>query len=299
LLRYKLKNSLQYLNNLMINDRSYTLKRYKRKFGNYPNLDDPQTYNEKLNALKISDECYHLAKYVDKYEVRKFVSETIGEDFLVPLINIYTEFTQKIFDSLPSSFILKGTHGSAMNYLVRDKNEVQYRDIEKHVLKWLSRNFYLHGREKAYRFLQKRMIAEELMLENGESPADYKFYCFNGEPFFLSAIYSRYSDYSKNLYDMNGNLLPYTLNGVPNRQGNKLEIDPKDFLEVVRKLAAPFTFVRVDMYSYQGRPKFGELTFTPYNGMGHFNPGQFDHTLGEKFKINEKKSFLKDHPSSL
>ena len=292
--RYKIKNGLQYVKNLLVNDKSYTEKRYHNKFGILPSLENPKTYNEKLNSLKISDECYRLSPFVDKFEARSFVAKTIGEEHLVPLIGVYEKFDQSLFNSLPAKFILKGTHGSAMNFLVKDKSQTSFKDINKHAQKWLNRNFYLHGREKAYRFLKKRLIAEELMLQNGESPADYKFYCFNGEPVFLSAIYSRYSDYKKNLYDIEGKLLPYTLNGVPNKKDHQLEIDLKMFLDPVRKLAAPFNFVRVDMYHYQNRPVFGELTFTPYNGMGNFTPSSFDLELGNKFKMNERFSFFKD-----
>lgn len=292
--RYKLKNYLQLTKNVFTSDESYTAKRFKKKFGYDFNFSHPKTFNEIINTLKLSDECYKLANYVDKFEVRSFVEKTIGKEYLVPIIGVYKNFDRKIFDSLPESFIIKGTHGSAMNYLVKNKTDEDFLHLRKLAMKWLNKNFYLHGREKAYRFLMKRLIAEELMLQNGESPSDYKFYCFNGEPIFLSAVYSRYNNYSKNLYDIKGQLLPVTLNNVRNKLGHKLEIDTADFLGPVRKLAAPFRFVRVDMYHYQGRPKFGELTFTPYNGMGNFNPHSFDEMLSSHFQTKTSLSFFQD-----
>lgn len=288
-----LKRSARFIQNKIMTDETFTIKAYQNKFGKRPDLNDPQTLSEKINALKLSKESYKLANYVDKYEVRKFVEDTIGEDYLVPLYGVYPEFNKKIFESLPSSFIIKGTHGCDMTYIVKDKSKVQFEDIDKNAKKWLKQNYYKKGREKQYRYIKRRIIAEELMLENDESPTDYKFFCFHGEPLFLSVIYSRFNNYSKNVYDMKGNQIPVTIHGVPNKIGVPLDIDLKAFLEPVRKLASPFTFVRVDMYNYKGKPKFGELTFHPYNGKGYFNPESYDLEFGKMLELNDKRSSFK------
>jgi len=299
MLRYKIKNFSHWIKNQLVDDQTYTSKRFENRFHFTPDFDAPKTFNEKINALKLSDECYKLAPFVDKFDVREIIKNWLGQEYLVDVIGVYDYFDRALFDSLPEQFAIKGTHGSAMNYLVYKKSEDDFQKLKKLTSKWLTKNFYYHGREKAYRYLKPRIIVEELMLEeNGECPPDYKFYCFNGKPEFIHVDYARYSGHKRNLFDMNGDLMPVSYKREVDESKQKIDIDISHFLPTVEKLCEPFTFVRVDLYIYQGQIKFGELTFTPINGFGPITPSEYDRKFGDLLKIEKPYSFIrKEHES--
>lgn len=279
---------------LIIDDRTYVGEKYQTKFGKKLNFHAPETFNEKLNVMKIDDAAMEVSRYVDKYTVREHIRERIGEQYLVEIYGVYDYFNREIFDRLPNQFIIKGVHGVSMNFICKDKTQLKYNDLAKKLDKWLNRNAYYVSREKQYKNIQPKYIVEKLMqTEDGKSPDDYKFHCFNGKIEFISVASSRFDDdYTFTNYDPDGNILPFSYNGPPNEKVAKIDLSA--FKQVVEALARDFKFVRVDLYSFQGEIKFGELTFTPFGGMGLFTPESFDLSYGKLFNINTKKSFFKD-----
>ncbi len=289
-----MKNFSHWLKNRLISDEEYSSKRFQKRFGFKPNFKNPQTFNEKINSLKLSNDCYKLALFVDKLLVQSYIRDLLGKDYLVPCLGAYEKFDRKLFDSLPEKFVIKGSHGSAMNYLVHQKKEVDYHYLKKLTSKWLAKNFYLHGREKAYRYLKPRLIIEELMEdEKGQPPPDYKFYCFNGNPKFIHVDFDRFNGHRRNLYDMNGKLLPVKYKKDIDFSKKTLSLDLSIFKETVEKLASPFKFVRVDLYLYKEQIKFGEFTFTPINGFGKIEPEIYDKKFGDLLEIGDDYSFFR------
>src|SRR5690606_20869532 len=149
--------------------------------GKFLNLRNPKTYNEKLQWLKLYDRNIDYLKYVDKYEVRSYIKEKIGEEYLIPLIDVYDSVEEIDWDSLPDKFVLKCTHGSNCNIICKDKKELDIEDSKNKLEKWMKKSWYWFGREWVYKDLKPRIICEKYMVdESGVELKDYKFFCFNG-----------------------------------------------------------------------------------------------------------------------
>lgn len=293
-MKYKLKKTLQKMKTLFVDDESFVKNKYKKKFNKELNINNPQTFNEKINVMKINNAAFEVSKFVDKYEVRNYISKKIGDKYLVDIYGVYDYFDQDVFNSLPEQFIIKGVHGVSMNYICKNKSDKDFEFLNKNINKWLNRNAYYISREKQYKNIKPKYIVEKLMLDaEDKSPDDYKFHCFNGKVEFVSIASSRFDEnYSFTNYDANGKIMPFAYNGPTNENIKQIDLSP--FVDVVEKLASDFKFVRVDLYYFQNEIKFGELTFTPFNGMGVFKPDHYDLDFGKLFDIESGKSFLKD-----
>lgn len=291
-MKYQLKKTLQRIKTLLISDEDFVSKKFHKRFQRPLNFARPESFNEKINIMKISEEAQKLSPFVDKFAVRDFIAEEIGKQYLVDLIGSYDKFNREIFNSLPNDFIIKGVHGVSMNYICKNKSESDFKELNKKMSKWLNRNAYYISREKQYKNIKPRYVVEHLMqTEDGKCPDDYKFYCFNGEIKFVSVVSSRFDEqYSITNFDRNGEMLPFTYNVPRNERLEKIDLDK--FKPVVEKLAKRFKFVRVDLYDFQDEIKFGELTFTPFNGMGMFTPDSFDYEFGKLLNIEDKPSFF-------
>lgn len=294
IMKYKLKKTLQKMKTLFVDDESFVKNKYKKKFNKELNINNPQTFNEKINVMKINNAAFEVSKFVDKYEVRNYISKKIGDKYLVDIYGVYDYFDQDVFNSLPEQFIIKGVHGVSMNYICKNKSDKDFEFLNKNINKWLNRNAYYISREKQYKNIKPKYIVEKLMLDaEDKSPDDYKFHCFNGKVEFVSIASSRFDEnYSFTNYDANGKIMPFAYNGPTNENIKQIDLSP--FVDVVEKLASDFKFVRVDLYYFQNEIKFGELTFTPFNGMGVFKPDHYDLDFGKLFDIESGKSFLKD-----
>ena len=163
---------------------------YEYYSGRKLNLKDPIEFNEKIQWLKVYYQPPILTQLVDKYAVRPYIKEKIGDKYLNDIIGVYSKFEDIDFDSLPNKFVLKGAHGSNYNLIVNDKSKLNKKLVKKLVNKWLSRNYYYRsGLEWAYKNVPPRVIAEKFMKEEGkEALNDYKFYCCNGKPIFIHVI---------------------------------------------------------------------------------------------------------------
>lgn len=294
MIKYKIKSTLQMLKTKLISDERFICQKYKKRFLSELKFNNPQTFNEKINVMKINDAAYDLSLFVDKYHVRDYIRQKIGEEYLVEIFGVHDYISRELFNSFPDQFIIKGVHGVSMNYICNKKNQVSYENLEKKINKWLNRNAYYVSREKQYKNIEPKYIVEKLMqTQNGKCPDDYKFHCFNGKIQFVSVVSSRFDeDYSFTNFDENGKVMPFSYNGPRN---DKVEsIDISFFKPIVEILAADFKFVRVDLYYFENQIKFGELTFTPFNGMGLFDPSDYDFKFGRFLNIEDSKSFLKD-----
>jgi hypothetical protein len=269
-----------------IKDKSYVNKIYRQKYFRDINWDHPTRYTEKINILKISPEVKKLAKYTDKYLVRDYVKKTIGEQYLVPLIGVYSSVDDIDFASLPSQFILKCTHGSGMNLICLDKAGFDWSAAKNQLKIWLKSNFYhTFGRELQYNYIQPRIICEEYLSSEGNDIVDYKIYCFAGKPEFIRIMSGRSTSLRKNIYDCSWGKPPFQFM-AEGTDSNWILPKPKnleEMIDVATKLSAPFSFVRVDLYNSKGRVYFGELTFTPAAGIQFFSPDSYDELYGSKF----------------
>ena len=272
-------------------DRFYIKMQFRNFIGKELDLDNPKTFNEKIQWLKLYDRNPNYSKFVDKYEVRKYIAETIGEDHLIPLLGVYNSFDEIDFDQLPDQFVLKPTHTSGDIFICKDKSKINYPELKKMVNKWMKRKYYFEHREWPYKNIKPRIIAEKFMVdESGYDLKDYKIFCFNGEPKCLFVASERHSESGMKMdfYDMDWNLMPFERK-YP-RSGIKIP-KPKSFEQMVsfaKLLSMDFPFVRVDFYDINGHLYFGELTFYPGSGLEEFTPEEYDYLLGSWLKLPEK-----------
>lgn len=278
----------------LIPDKLFLQVKYRAKKGIWPNLDNPQTFTEKINWLKLNDRNPIYTKMVDKYEVKSLVALRIGGKYIIPTLGIWERAELINWDSLPDQFVLKTTHGGGSNGVVVCTNKSKFNKEQAiaKLNKSLKSDIFLYFREWPYKNVPRRIIAETFMKDDnaplGSSLSDYKFYCFNGEPMYCQVIRDRNTKETIDFYDMDWNhqefvgLNPVARNGLsPVARPEKLEV----MKDICKKLAKDIPFVRVDLYIINESIYFGELTFYPASGFGVFTPSEWDAKLGELLMI--------------
>lgn len=258
--------------------------------GNELNLVEPQTFNEKLQWLKIHDRKPYYSQLVDKYEAKVWAGKIIGEEYIVPNLGVWDTFDEIEFEKLPKQFVLKCTHDSGGLIICRDKNKLDINQARKVVEKSYKRNFYWSGREWPYKNVKPRIIAEKFMSDGRTEEmglTDFKFFCFNGKPEFIYISHGleNHDLAGISFYDLKGNKLPFKRMDYKEIPGEQFPL-PNNFDEMVNvaeKLAIEVKnpFVRVDLYEIEGNIYFSEITFFPCSGFIPFDPCSVDKKLGK------------------
>lgn len=277
----------------IIPDKFFINLKFKRFFGRFVNFNNPQTYNEKLQWLKLYNRNPLYNVLVDKYRVKKYVKEKIGSQYVIPCLGVWNHFDEIDFDSLPEQFVLKTNHDCGGVVVCKDKSGFDFKAAKKKLEHHLKNNYYWEHREWPYKDVKRVIFAEKYMVdESGYELKDYKWFCFDGEPRFLFIAQDRDNveeDTKFDFYDMEFNLMPFT-NGHPN-SGVKREI-PIGF-DKMKKLAAKLSegmpHVRVDFYNINGKIYFGEMTFFHWSGFVKFEPEEWDYKLGSYIRLPVKK----------
>ena len=269
-----------------MSDEAYVKLLYRTGVGKKLNLKNPQTYNEKLQWLKLYDRRPLYTQIVDKYEVRSYVAERVGEQYLIPLVGgPWDSFDQIDFGSLPDQFVLKCTHDSGGIVVCKDKRNFDKDKARILIEKHLKVNFFWAGREWPYKNVKPRIIAEQYMEDATTSELrDYKFFCFDGTPRYLFIATERQNkeeDTKFDFFDMDYKHLDIR-NGHPNAT-----VPPKKpgcFDEMKRLagiLSEGIPQVRADFYEVNGVVYFGELTLFHWSGAVAFEPEEWDKEFGE------------------
>ena len=263
-------------------DRLFLKTIFPLKVGYKLNLNNPQTYNEKIQWLKLYDRNPKYTTMVDKAEAKKYVAGIIGEEYIIPTIAVYDSVEEIDFDKLPSQFVLKVTHDSGGIVICKDKSKLDIPSTLALLNKSLKTNYYWKNREWPYKNVKPRIIAEQYMEdESGWQLKDYKIFCFNGEPKFIEVDYDRYIGHKLNVYDLNWNFIDFYMTS-PNDKNVRIEKPAKldEMLDIAKKLSVGLKFVRVDLYSINENIYFGELTHYPGSGFIDFHPKEYDNKLG-------------------
>ena len=258
---------------LITDDRLYIKLDYFSGMKRFPDLEHPKTFNEKLQWLKLNDKHKEYTRLVDKYEVKKYVSDILGEDVIIPTLGVWDRFEEIDFEKLPRQFVLKTTHDSGANVIVKDKNELNIEDTKKILKRSLEHNPFYRHREYPYKHVKPRIIAEKFMVdESGTELKDYKFFCFDGEVKFLFVATDRPVDTRFDFFDTDFNHLPF-------KQGHpwaKKEIKKPENFEEMKRIASILSkgipHVRVDLYNINGHIYFGEMTFFHFAANVPFEP---------------------------
>lgn len=260
---------------------------YYIKTGKKLNLDNPVTFCDKLNWLKINDIHPEYTDLVDKIKVREHVNNIMGRDMFFPLYGAWEHYSDIDFDSLPEGFVLKCNHDSASVTIVKDKSKINHKELEKFYEGRLIINPYNMGREYPYKNVRPKIIAEKLMIPEGESDInDYKFFCFDGKPELMFIATDRSDDCRFDFYDMDFNHLdienihPNSDNPIPKPE--KFE----EMKEIASKLTQNMKFCRLDLYEINGEIYFGEYTFFHAGGFWPMHPDEWELKLGDLLDLN-------------
>lgn len=187
--------SLIYSLGLIIPDKLYLMMKFRKNFGRWPNLRNPQTFNEKLNWLKLHDRNPIYTRMVDKFEAKEYVASIIGKEYIIPTLGVWSSADDIDFDSLPDKFVLKATHDSGRVIICKDKSKLDREMAVREMRESLRRNFYAVTREWPYKHVKPRIIAEQLLeVSPDEELADYKVHNFNGVPKVILVCRDRFSD---------------------------------------------------------------------------------------------------------
>jgi|LSQX01.2.fsa_nt_gb hypothetical protein len=258
-------------NKFFVPEEIFIKLQYKSRMGIKLNLDKPKTMNEKLQWLKLYDRNPLYQCLVDKYDVRSYIKENIGEQYLIPLIGVWDRFEDIDLSKLPNQFVLKTTHDSGGVVICTDKSDFNFEAAKKKLNKSLKNNYYYHGCEWPYKNIKPKIICEKYISDEVGSSmvTDYKFYCFDGNVDSVMLCIDREKGDPKFYF--------FNKEWVLKRYNNRGKNAPQDFtipkpnridemFALAEKLSKDIPFVRIDMYCSDGKIYFGEFTFYPSSG---------------------------------
>lgn len=270
-----------------MSDEEYLKLIFRAKLGYDLNLGNPKTFNEKIQWLKLYDRRPEYTMMVDKYKVREYVAEQLGEEYLIPLIGVWDDPDKIDFRKLPDKFVLKCNHNSGLGMCIcRDKSKLNFENVRNQLRKGLKQDYYLHGREWPYKNVERKIIAEKYMEDNGEL-SDYKFMCFNGK---VKCVFTCTERFSKDglkvtFFDINWNRLPFQRHYPQSNKEIKRPLNFDLMVKFAEKLSSNLPFARIDFYEVSGKIYFGEITLFPGSGMEEFTPEEWDRKLGKWINI--------------
>jgi hypothetical protein len=262
---------------------------FYRKTGEILDLENPKTYNQKIQWMKLKYNNPLRGELSDKYLVREWVAKKIGNEYLVPFYGVWDKFDEIDFAKLPEKFVLKATHGCAWNVIVADKSTFDIEETREKFDIWLQSHYeFSYGLELHYKDTAPRIIAEEYM-ENLEGDLyDYKVFCFNGKAKYVMFLSERAKGLKMAFYDTEWNLQPFTYS-YPRNEENVERPEKLDLMiELAEKLSKGFPHVRVDFYILNtGEIRFGEMTFSSASGACKWNPPEYNEILGDMIELPE------------
>lgn len=292
----RLVRKILYLTAPLWGDKLFLKFYYWANMGRCLELENPKTFTEKIQWLKLKSRNSLFTTMVDKYAVKKYVSDIIGDEYIIPTLGIWNTPEEIDFEALPNQFVLKVTHDSGGICICRNKETFDRNEAVTKLKKALKEDFYAITREWPYKNVPRRIIAETYMednlYQNSPNLIDYKFYCFNGIPTFCQVIRDRGEKETIDFYDMNWihlpfvGLNPFASNGiVPVKKPNRFV----EMKQIAKTLSRDFPFSRIDMYFINEKIYFGEITFFPASGYGAFAPSKWDKELGDLIQLTLDK----------
>lgn len=269
-------------------DDEYLKHIFKARLGYELNLDDPKTFNEKLQWLKLYDRNPSYTTMVDKYAVKDYVASVIGQQYVIPTLGVWDDVEDIDFIGLPNQFVLKCTHDSQGIVICKDKAALDIESAKQKLNRCLKRDFYKKSREWPYRNVPHRIIAEEYLEDSSTHELrDYKFFCFGGLAKCFKIDFDRFVQHRANYFNPDGTMMTLGEKLCPPDPQKHLEI-PETISEMSRlaeKLSNEIPFLRADFYDVDGKVYFGELTFYPASGFGKFIYDGNDELLGSWIKL--------------
>lgn len=272
-----------------LSDETFNKIKYFYRFKRFLNLNNPKTFNEKLQWLKINNRKDRHTLMVDKYKVRDYISKTIGSEYLIPLIGVWDDPEEIDFESLPEKFVLKCNHNSGKGLIIcKDKSKLDVDSVKSELTNALKEDYYKRSREWPYKNVERKIICEKYMVDDsGTELKDYKFFCFNGKVKYIMTGSGRFEKLKVTFFDTNWNIAPFKRANVENDPTIPKPNNLEKMIELAEKLSANEPFLRVDFYDVNSQIYFGELTFFPASGLKLYEPEERDYRLGEMLNLEE------------
>lgn len=272
-------------------DETYLIRMFKAKMGYELNLDNPKTYNEKLQWLKIYDRKPIYTTMVDKYRAKEYVAQIIGEQYIIPTLGVWNHFDEIDFEKLPDKFVLKCTHDSGGLIICKDKSSFDIKKARQVINNSLQKNYYFKFREWPYKNVKPQIIAEKFMYSSKEGIGipimDYKIYTFNGVARMCMINQDRGIHTKADYFDRDFKWLDFKW-GYDHAN---IQIKKPDQFEKMFKLAEKLAYgcpeLRVDFYEVDGQIYFGELTFFDGSGFEKIEPVEWDYKLGNMLDLSK------------
>lgn len=273
-------------------DKLYLQLMYFKHFRKFINFNNPKSFNEKIQFLKLKYRSNELTEMADKYKVKQYVSQLIGNEYVIPTLGVWNTIEEINFDELPEKFVLKCNNDSGGVVICKDKRALNIEETKKFLNSRLNNNGFWYGREWPYKNIKPCIIAEKYMENNGQNELiDYKFFCFNGQPKVVLVCSERFASNNmcKTYFDEDWNLLNIM---EANHRTDKEQKKPQSFEKmktISQKLAKDMPFVRIDFYEIEGKLYFGEITFFPASGLEKFKPEKWNNIFGDMIDISKYK----------
>lgn len=273
-------------------DKVFLNAAFRARFGRKLDLKKPKTFNEKLQWMKLYNRNPVYTMMVDKYLVRNYVREIIGEEYLIPLLGAWDDPDKIDFDKLPMQFVLKCNHNSGLGMCIcKDKNKLDIAKVKNDLRKGLKQDYYLTGREWPYKNVPRKIIAEKYMVdESGYELKDYKYYCFDGKVRIVMINSDRMSslETKANYFDENYQPLDFVWGyenaKIPPAKPEKFE----EMKSLAEKLSVGIPHVRIDFYQTPQGIFFGEMTFFDGSGFDAIEPIEWDYKIGSWINLPRK-----------
>lgn len=273
----------------LIPDSMYLKYRYRYYTKKKLNLKNPQTFNEKLQWLKLHNRKPEYTIMADKVEAKDYISKVLGEEFVIPTLGVWDRAEDVDFDLLPDKFVIKCNHNSGLGmYVCTDKTKMDAEKVRRGLKLGLRQDYYACDREWPYKNIKRKIIAEKFLDDrSGHGLIDYKVFNFGGEPKLIQVDFDRFTGHKKNLYNTNWELCDFEFN-YPSHP----EVDipkPKQLdkiIEASKILSKGHPYLRTDFYVVDDNVYVGEITFFPASGYGKFTPEEYDRVFGDMIKLN-------------
>lgn len=295
-LKYLISNRTLFFDSIIRNflgflpDKLYLSLRYRCVMGNWINWKNPKTFSEKLQWLKIYDRKSTYTSKVDKYAVKQYVAEVIGEEYIIPTLGVWDRPEDIDWSALPNQFVIKTTHGGGGTgvLICRDKQAFDVSDAIKKLNYSLSLDIYSSRREWPYKDVPQRVIVEKYICPiESTGLKDYKFFCFNGKVKFFKVDFGRFVEHHANYYSPQGHLLDFGELDYPPIPDASIELPTNlpVMIDLAEKLSKGFPFIRIDLYNNANKVYFGEMTFYPASGMGKWTNSDADLQIGDYLSL--------------
>lgn len=266
-----------------MSDKLYIKIKYYLVIGKWMDLNNPETFNEKIQWLKLYDRKDIYTALVDKYIVKRKVADAIGNEYVIHTIGVYDKVEDIDFNELPDRFVMKCTHDSGGIVICKNRKDFDELAAKKKINKYLRRKYYYVHREWPYKNVKPRIIIEKYMEDDAtDELTDYKVMCFGGKAKMVFTCTERFGDGLKvTFFDLDWNKLPFERHYPASKKNIPRPKNLDKMIELSEKLAKGIPFVRIDWYEINGKLYFGEYTFYPGSGLEEFTPEEWDKKLGD------------------